>query len=310
MQVNTVSSLNINNENKKHPHFKGRLAQLGEKITKGGKLLNLSNSIEFNGVAMPFSVLATTCFAFILVMRALQAQSKMDKEEIIRRDTTTICTLLYGAPIFGKLLSKTFEKTSGLALIDKQKSKSVLGRVWDYLKPHTGHQILSSAAIEKVYSAVDKSKNGILDFCDFINKNGGNLKKIFSFNKDIEAKATEALGQSVSSFGNNTGIRDAFARRMQEAPEALQGLYKALSKPDNPLVKRAKALNATFGFISTFVLVPFCLGFLILKINEKITKSKLQKIRQAEKIQQENQNKAVNLAWNTKFNKVNFLGLK
>lgn len=313
MKINTISSYKAHDnvqQNQQQPAFKGWVSNLGNKLTKDGKLLNLSKSIEFNGVAMPFSVLATTCFVFILLMRSFQAQSQMDKEEIIRRDSTTIGTLLFGAPIFGKVLSKTFEKTSGFALIDKKKSQNVFGRIWDYLKPHTGHQVLSSGAIERIYSNVDRSKNGILDFCDFVTKNGGNLRKIFSSNKDIKQHAATALGQSVEAFSDNNSIREAFAQRMQNAPETLKGLYKALSKADNPLVKKAKFLNATFGFVSTFVLVPFCLGFLILKINEKITKSKLAKIRQEEKFQQESQNRAVNLAWNTKFNKVNFLGLK
>jgi len=265
----------------KQVSFSGNLA--GKLVGKGA-LTRFSDAIEFNSINMSFPVMATAMIFGVIIPRIMQAQDEYDREEIIRRDLISTIVLTAGQPVINKNLSKITEARSGFALAEKSGvAKNGLKKALAYLNPVGGVQVLNSDQIVSKYSQLDKYKNGIAGFCDFVTENGGNLKKLFSFKKGgVQEIVERIVGKEVFEAGENKAIRDGLAKAAEKGSKDIAELYGKFAAKDNPFVIRAKSLNSTFGFLSMFLLVPVLLGFAIPKINERITKKKFLERQAAE----------------------------
>ncbi len=269
MQVSKISC------NQATPSFGSK-----EKIAKdilNGKISKLAKGIEFDGLNMPFGILMTSMFGGVFAPRLIQAQDKYDREEIFRRDLTSILTMVFGEKILSKMFAKHNEKKSGFVLTNTpadHSSKSVLNRVFDYIRPAKGINPLHSGQIISKYSNLKAYKDGAAGFCEFIDKQGGDLKKLFSFTDETKNALETICGKEAFNKADNKGIISAIKDAMANAPEKLEDLYKSFEKADNSFVKKAKSMNSQFGFLSMFLLVPALLGFGLPWINSKLTKKK------------------------------------
>lgn len=266
----------------KSPSF-GSSVDPSKRILTGKYLSKFAKSIEFNSMNMSFPMLLAVMFGGVLVPRIALAQDNFDREEILRRDSVTITTIAFGAPILRKLFSKACEKSSGFVLASKpkfdksNKELTAIQKKLNYIRPINGVQVLSSEELISKYSNLkqyDKNiKTAVGKFCDYIDKEGGNLKKIFSLNGDTEKLVSSLLGKEEKyETANNESIKKALKNASEEN---LEKFCSHFSAKDNVFVQKAKSMNSKFGFFATILVVPLLLGFILPKMNEKITKQKI-----------------------------------
>lgn len=281
MQINKIQAtipqaIATKNNNNQQVSF-GSAASLAKKVVGDGTLAKLNRAIEFDGLNMSFPILLTTMAVGVVIPRVIKAQDEYDREEIIRRDLISCLVLSVGDKVIKKNLSRISEAKSGFALAMKDNfaNKTKFQKAMDYLKPTKGVRVLNNDQIVAKYSGLEKYKNGIADFCDFITEQGGNLKKVFSLKEGGTQDIVEKIvGKEVFEAGDNKTIRDALATAAEHGTEEIKQLYSKFAAKDNPFVVKAKSMNSKFAFLSLFVFVPVLLGFAIPKINEKITKKK------------------------------------
>lgn len=275
MKINTSPAYNTT----KTPSFGGALSTLGGKIINNKTLTKFSQGIEFDKFNMSVPVMCLTMFGAVLVPRLKNAQSDMDREEILRRDVTSVSTIVFGVPALTKIFSKVCEKKTGFVLSSKPKEqRNVLQKVFDYVRPVKGVNVLTSEGLTSRYTNLEGYKDGIYGFFDWVKKDGGDLKKVLSFDKGVKTSTEQILGNG-KKLADSTHEEIVKAFKSAEGTEKLSGAVKnvlgAFKDKDNVFVTRAKALNSTFGLISMFVLVPAFLGFGLPLLNEHITKKKM-----------------------------------
>ena len=322
-------------ENKSKPSFGANPAAvvstlMGENKSTFGKIAHkLGQWFEFDSCNVSFPLLLGIMGFGILIPRTAQAKDKYDREEILRRDLVTCATMCFGAHMLEKGFSKFNEKTSGFILTDKGqgfKDKSKAQKVFDYLRPIKGVQILSTNQINSKYSNIDKYKGGISGFCEYIDQNGGFLSSIFSIDEKAKNIVQGLLGNTNIDQADNATIKEAINKAKDAAPEKIKELTdlfhaprmekvakrsiidKMLGKPEklvdelveNPWVKRARTLNARFTFLSTAVIVPLFLGFMLPAINERATKKRINKENAMKSLENQRNNLVSSISYLTK----------
>lgn len=280
--------------NKSNPSF-GSSAQFVEKLTGKGLVGKIAQGIEFDGPNVSFPLLLGIMGFGILLPRVRQSKDKYDKEEILRRDLVTCATMCFAEKELRKGFSKLNETKSGLVLAAKGqgfKDKNIAKRLFDYLRPIKGVQVLSTEQIVSKYSGIDKYKDGIKGFCEFIEGQGGNLGKVFSLTDDAKNIVQNLLskeGKDIATADNSV-IKETLAKAIDS--EDVKKLTDLFKDKNNAWVKKAKTLNARFTALSVLVLVPAFLGFFLPWINEKATKKRINE-ENANKAQS-NQNNKIN----------------
>ncbi len=265
-------------KDKSNPSF-GSAATITNTLTNTkGIIGKIAQTIEFEGCNVSFPLLLGIMGFGILIPRTLQAKDKYDREEILRRDLVTCATMCFAEKELRKGFSKLNETKSGLVLAAKDKGfeqQNLFKKIFDYLRPIKGVQVLSSEQIISKYSGIDKYKDGIKGFCEFIEGQGGNLSKVFSVTdeaKNIVQKLLAKEGKDIAT-ADNTTIKDTLTKAIDS--DDVKKLTDLFRDKNNPWVQKAKTLNARFTALSVLVLVPVFLGFLLPAINERATKKRI-----------------------------------
>lgn len=264
-------------KDKSNPSF-GSSASFVKKLTGNNIIGKMAQGIEFDGCNLSFPLLLGVMGFGILLPRTMQAKDKYDKEEILRRDLVTCTTMCFAEKEFRKGFSKLNEKNSGLVLAAKEqgfKDKSIFRRFFDYLRPEKGVRVLSTDQIISKYSGIDKYKDGIKGFCEFIEGQGGNLGKVFSLTDDSKQIVQNLLAKDGHDIAtaSNSAIKETLSKAIDS--DDVKKLTELFKDKNNPWVNKAKTLNARFTALSVLILVPVFLGFLLPWINEKSTKKRI-----------------------------------
>jgi len=276
-----LKGLENNDTKNKDVSFTGGFAsKAGSAAIKDGKIGKLLSNFEFNGAAMPVSAMLTLLFGFTLPARYTNAKSDKERKEILVRDISSFAAILFGAKALSRGFSNTFAKISGLALnIKPANHKGILNKMKNYISAGNGIEVLSSEQIVTKYSNLKGYKDGINGFFQFLNENGGNVKKVLNIDNTVKAKS-EAI---MKRYGNKSlkdasfeEINNAFKLAKENDSEALEKIYEVFSKTDNKFINRAKTLNSAFGFASTLILVPAFMMWLA-RYCEKMTKKAVEK---------------------------------
>ena len=283
-QESTDIKSNVNSKESKsnEPSFTGlgsMVGKLGQTVADNPGLKKFSNGFEFDGATMPMPAMLTLLFGFCLPPRLMHAQSNTDRKEILVRDITSFFAILFGSKAINRVCSDVFAKTSGLALNIKPENhkESVFKKIWHYIYPDNGVQVLDSDRIIAHYSDINNYKDGINDMFRFIDKNGGNVGKVLTLDKDIQEAASKILGEKPSRHMKLDDIIKAFDKAKDT--ESYKTIVDKLSNSGNKLVKKAKTYNNVFGFISTILLVP-ALMIWISKHCERMTKRHIEEQKQ------------------------------
>lgn len=227
----------------------------GDVVSNTGWLKKLSDKFEFNGPSMSVPAMLTLLFGFCLPPRYINKQDEYDGKEILVRDISSFTAILFAAEALKRGCSDMFAKITGLALNTKPEdhNKSFLHKAKNYFTPAGGVNVLKSEAIISKYSNIDQYKNGINGFFEFIENNGGNIKKVLRLDKDVKANAEAIVGKPISQ-ATAEEIKQAFKNVQNK--DALNRIYDVFKSKSNKYINIAKTSNSTFGFLSTLVLVP------------------------------------------------------
>ena len=275
MPNSKINAVQIKNNN---PSF-GSLKTLGDKIVKSNTLQKVGKAFEFDGYNMPFASLATVCFGGVLLPRMITARDENEYKEVFVRDFTTIVVLLFCRKAIQNVVSKACSKLSGLALLKyPDKHQGFLKQAYNYLRPEKGVSALSSSDLKSKYTNIDKFNNGIVDFCQFVKKSGGDVAKLFKSDKNIAKAAGDAykaanVGGDFATASSDK-IIDAFTKLQNQKSSALNGVYDYFKNDKNGIVKKARVMNSSFDFVATFLLVPGFLGYALPQLMEKDIKNK------------------------------------
>ena len=231
------------------------LGKAGDAVSNSSWLKKLSDKFEFNGPSMPESAMLTLLFGFCLPTRFMNRQDEYDGKEILVRDIASFSAILFAAEALKRGCSDMFAKITGLALNTKPEdhNKTFLHKLKNYFTPAGGVNVLKSEAIISKYSNIDKYKDGINGFFEFIENNGGNIRKVLRLDKTVKANAEAIVGKPLKQASIEE-IKNAF--KNVENTDALNNIYNAFKNKSNKYINIAKTSNSTFGFLSTLVLVP------------------------------------------------------
>lgn len=271
----------VNADKKANVAFTGLSSKLGS-ISQWAFKNKISgyftDMFELNGPVISGGAMATLLYGFCIPPRLKKAQDKYDFGEILLRDMVAFTTLLFGAKAVARLSTDLFSKVTGLALNRKHlDGKNIFKKFIAYVKPsNDGHKVLSSKELTSKYTNIDKYKDQVNGFIEFIEKSGGNVKKAFTKDKDIKA----AVENIVKKHTNKTyaeasvsEIKDALRAANAENGKDIKDFYK-LFKDGNGMLETAKTCNSIFDFLSTIVLVPSLIIWLT-RACEKMTAKRI-----------------------------------
>lgn len=265
-------------KNGQEPSFGGKehvFANTAEKVLGSNKLKSFLSHFEFDGPAMSVPAMLGLLFGFCLPTRLIKAY-KTDKQEAkdnpspnnktnfydvketLARDITSFGAILFAAHGIARGFSNIFSKISGLALNVKpaEHDKNLWHKFKDYFSPMGGINVLDNRQLESKYTNIHEYNKGINGFFEFIEENGGNLKKMLKMDKDVAEQTKIILGKDLKDASRDE-IVNAFKNiTTDEAKKALETIENVFKNSKNKFVKRAKVYNSMFTALSTIALVP------------------------------------------------------
>ena len=265
----------------KNVAFTGGITSMaGKTALKDGGISKVLKIFEFNGASMSVPAMLTLLFGFCLPPRYINAKSDKERKEILVRDISSFTAILFGAKALSRGFSDVFANASGFALNIKPENhnKNFFNKLKNYFTAGSGVNVLNSEQIVSKYSNVQEYQNGINGFFNFLEENGGNVKKVLlNVDKTVKENAEEIMknfnGQSIKD-ATIEDIHKAFEKA--KGSEALEKIYTVFSTKDNKFVNRAKTMNSAFGFASTLILVPAFMMWLA-RYCENMTKKAIAK---------------------------------
>lgn len=295
MQLKAQSENNNNNIESKEISFKAGKKPKKSILSKFGKSLDkytnnkfVTKELEYNGHNFTNSLMAGLSLFGLLTPRGMRAYERAQVDEngkkdltelyeILIRDISSSLAVVFAVPMLTRAFVSSYENKTGFVLMNKERGKSKLHNVLDLLNPYGKSQVLSSNEIQALYNNID-SKEKMLNFCKFIDKNNGDLEKILSKSENI--KLFEEMGlnlkeisQITSKQEKNTKIKEFVEKLGKESNETISKVMKNSSKPKlNKIMSTAKHLNSIPCAIATFLISPYLLGWFIPRLTYENTR--------------------------------------
>ena len=266
--------------------FEGRKPKQGL-LEKLGKLIDknksdfVSSELEYNGHNFTNTLMAGLSVFGLLAPRGMRAYSRAQVDEdgkkdltevyeILLRDLTSSLAVVFAVPMLTRACVTSYEKQSGFVLMHKDRSrKSKLATSLDLLNPYSKAHVLTNSEINSLYNKID-SKDKMLNFCKYIDKNGGDLQKIISKSEDAGSvfnKNTFELSsiKSLDKAEKNKKIIDIIEKlEGSKADDAVKALMKAAKNANsNKITTFARGLTSVPGLLTTFFISPYLLGWFI-----------------------------------------------
>lgn len=277
------------------------MSDLGEKVAPdtGSKLSKLASNVESDwiNVARPIFYVLITCFTLIprvieSTKRDIESSKKnggpVQWDETInnlRRDVTTILTILFAMKGLGAVMAHRASKSSGIVLTNKilPDDAKFFDKFKNFLSPDHGVQVLSKKQNTAQMSSFANMDELMRFFRDTENKQG-NLHKLLH----IDAKANDGqapvfYNAAKKVFGDIIEKEDLKADDLEKVlsesagkidendVNELLGILNDTKK--NPLLKFGNKINAIFETVSLAIVTVF-LGFGLPKLNELLIKRK------------------------------------
>lgn len=275
------------------------MSDIGEKVGPGQKswLSKNAQSLESNWVNVARPIFYTLITCFTLVPRLIQstkrdiASSKKnggpvqwdETSNILRRDITTILTILFAMEGMGAAMGLNASKKSGIVLTSDilKKDDSLFKKFIKIFNPEGGVKVLSKAETNAQMSNF-ADLDQLMRFLNDTETNKGNIYKLLHIdagsNKGDGSIFYNAAKKVFGEIIDNKDVKFAqLVEHLKKNPPAasdvneLLGVLNDASK--NPLLKFANKTNAIFQTVSLAIVTGF-LGFGLPKINDFIIKRK------------------------------------
>lgn len=292
------------NETQKNVAFKGKGNGLIEKLGKAvdkNKSEFVSKELEYNGHNFTHTLMTGLSLFGLLTPRGLRAYNRAEVDEngkkdltelyeIILRDVTSSLAVVFAVPMLTRAAVTSYEKNSGFVLMHKDRTMSKGKTILDLFNPYSKAHVLSNAEITSLYNNID-SKEKMVNFCKFIEKNGGDLEKVLS--KSEEAKTVfndktldlasiknlskEEKNKKILSFVENI---EEHAKKLAKSTDK-KSIDKMITKlmkgaaaggKGNKIAAFARGLNSVPGILTTFFISPYILGWVIPRLTYKNTR--------------------------------------
>lgn len=258
---------------------------------------NILKQLQFDGNQLTPMLMTTLAAGGLVAPRINTAikRAPIDKEtgkkdlievpEILTRDITSTVAVTCGVPILTKAMVNLYEKPTGFVLTNgSHKKTSIFKKVLDTINPLSSVGPFSNKDIKEIYGNVD-NKAKLTNFAQFIDKNDGNLFKVFKRLKNGKSSfaGTVADFDAISKLDNksaNAKIMEVIANNFDD--KKVKTLMEAAkSGKPNGMLKRARGLNSLPRFVNTLILVPSFLGIILPKIVYGITAKNRKKAEMA-----------------------------
>ena len=259
---------------------KGILEKIGEQV---GKIKSdfVSSELEYNGHNFTNTLMAGLSVFGLLTPRGMRAYSRAQVDEdgkkdltelweIFLRDLTSSLAVVFAVPMGTRACVTAYEKNSGFVLLHKDRTNtSKMKTILDLFNPYSKAHVLTNSEINSLYDNIN-SKDKMLNFCKFIDKNGGDLEKIISksdyigsvFDKNaLDFSSLKKLNRS----DKNKKLIDFFEKfNKPNADELICKLMKGgIGGKNNKIATFARGLNSVPGLITTAFISPYLLGWFI-----------------------------------------------
>ena len=268
--------------NNKNVTFKGNkpnkniLEKLGKAIDKN-KSDFVSSELEYNGHNFTNTLMAGLSLFGLLAPRGMRAYSRAQTDEngkkdltelweILIRDVTSSLAVVFAVPMLTRACVTSYEKQSGFVLMHKDRTaKSKLKSTLDLINPYSKAHVLTNSEINALYNKVD-TKAKMLNFCKYIDNNGGDLQKIISKSEHADSvfKDLASLKGRQKAEKNKKIISIAEKLDKSNADELIKKLMKAAGNAkSNKIATFARGLTSVPGLLTTFFISPYLLGWFI-----------------------------------------------
>ena len=271
--------------------FKGKgkpslLERLGKLIGKN-KSDFVSSELEYNGHNFTNTLMAGLSVFGLLTPRGMHAYNRAQKDEngkkdltelyeILLRDLTSSLAVVFAVPMGTRAFVTSYEKNSGFVLMHKNRNMNKTKTIADLFNPYSKSHVLTNAEISALYDNIN-SKDKMLNFCKYIDKNGGDLQKIISKSEN----AGEMFNNSTLDLKSLKGMKKAdknkkiisFVEKFDKSDELISKVMKGASKArGNKIASFARGLNSMPGLLTTFCISPYLLGWFIPRLTYKNTR--------------------------------------
>lgn len=268
---------------------KNLLEKIGKQIGKNDSDF-VSSELEYNGHNFTNTLMAGLSVFGLLFPRGMRAYSRAQVDEdgkkdltelweIILRDLTSSLSVVFAVPMLTRACVTSYEKNSGFVLMHKDRNNnSKLKSSLDLLNPYSKAHVLTNSEINALYNNID-SKSKMLNFCNYIDKNNGDLQKILSksehagtiFNKStVELASLKGLDKSAKNKKIISVIENL---SKDNADDLIKNLMKTTDKmKSNKIATFARGLTSVPGVITTFFISPYILGWFIPRLTYKNTR--------------------------------------
>ncbi len=280
--------------------FKGKGINSGGIFSKIGKIITehmpekMSELLEYTGINFTKTMFAGLSIFGLLFPRGIRAvnRAQVDEKtgkkdlselkEVLVRDTISSLTVVFAVPILTKIFVNMYENSLGFILTKKPtEQRNSFQKLLDVLNPYSNLEVLSMADLDSIYGNID-SKAKLLNFANFVDKNGGDLEKILSKSENVKEMFNEGTFKlesikNLTKQEKNRKIIDLFKNIEVADPKAKHDLISKLMKGTegpkaNKIAQTVRGLNSLPGMFATFVISPILLGVLIPKLTYKNTR--------------------------------------
>ena len=270
--------------------FKGKgkpslLERLGTLIGKNNSDF-ASHELEYNGHNFTNTLMAGLSIFGLLAPRGWHAYQRAQKDEngkkdltelyeIFLRDLISSLAVVFAVPMMTRAFVTSYEKNSGFVLMHKDRNKNGFQTALDLMNPYTRTHVLSNAEITALYDKVN-TKDKMLNFCKYIDKNGGDLAKVISKSENVDAMFNSSTLDLKSLKGLKKSEKNkkiiSFVEKFNKSDEIIAKVMKSAGKGrGNKIAAFARGLNSMPGLLTTFFISPYLLGWFIPRLTYKNT---------------------------------------
>lgn len=261
-------------------------------LEKLGKLIGKNNSdfasheLEYNGHNFTNTLMAGLSIFGLLAPRGLHAYQRAQKDEngkkdltelyeILLRDLTSSLAVVFAVPMMTRAFVTSYEKNSGFVLMHKDRNKTGMKTALDLINPYSRTHVLTNAEITALYDNVN-TKDKMLNFCKYIDKNGGDLAKVLSKSENagemFNASTLDLKSLKGKSKADKNKAIISFIEKFNKSDELIAKVMKGAGKGrGNKIAAFARGLNSMPGLLTTFFISPYLLGWFIPRLTYKNT---------------------------------------
>ena len=283
--------------------FKGKNPNIVERLGKSvekNKNKFVSSELEYNGHNFTNTLMAGLSVFGLLTPRGLRAYNRAQTDdtgkkdltelwEILIRDLTSSLAVVFAVPMLTRAFVTSYEKNTGFVLMQKDRTKTGWKTAIDLINPYSKTHVLSNAEITALYDNIN-TKEKMVNFCKYIDKNGGDLQKILSkseninelFNKSttqfesLKTLPKEESNKQIIHFMENiekNAKKLGVSTDKKSINKLITKIMKSAPKGGNSKITAvARGLNSIPGLLTTVFISPYILGWFIPRLTYKNTR--------------------------------------